>query len=258
MSIRALVVDDELPARIRLTELLEKISGVEILNACHDGSEAVRQIALQRPDLVFLDIQMPNMDGFEVVRQITTENMPVTVFVTAYDAYAIQAFEASAVDYLLKPFSDHRFEEAFRRAEKYIRGQKASDLNIRLKEFLASTVELPSETGYLERIALKSAGRVRLLDTSSVDWIEGAGVYVVFHAGNKTYEHRLTVGQLEQRLNPKQFLRIHRSTIVNLERVQELQARTHGDYILLLRDGTELMLSRAYRPQLEAWLKQPF
>jgi two-component system LytT family response regulator len=156
---------------------------------------------------------------------------------------------------LLKPFSDERFEAAFQRARAFIVNKKLGELSQRLAALMKHEPLAESAAGYLDRIVLKTAGRVQLLETRSIDWIEGAGVYVILHAGSKSYEYRATVGQIEEQLDPSQFVRVHRSTIVNAGRIKELQARTHGDYTLLLKTGVELMLSRAYRAHLEAWLK---
>jgi two-component system LytT family response regulator len=253
--IHALVVDDELPARLRIQELLEKQISATVVGTARDGAEAVRMIRIHNPELVFLDVQMPLLDGFGVVREIGPHAMPVTIFVTAFDSFAMRAFEANALDYLLKPFSDERFEAAFLRARTFIANRKVGELGQQLVTLL--TAETPSQAAarHLDRIVLRTAGRVHLLETRFIDWIEGAGVYVVLHVGSKTHEYRSTVGQLEQRLDPQQFIRVHRSTIVNTERIKELQARTHGDFTILLRTGTELTLSRAYRSHLEAWLK---
>lgn len=253
--LRALVVDDEKPARTRLLELLRNESGVETASA-RNGEEATELIRSLQPDLLFLDIQMPGMDGFGVLRAIGPERMPVTIFVTAYDRYAIQAFEAHAVDYLLKPFSDERFEAALARARTYLRGTATNEMGSQLAALLAERVAAKQEP-YMERIVLKSGGRVTFLEAADIDWIEAAGVYVYLHAGSKAHLYRTTIGQLEQRLDPRRFVRVHRSSMVNTDRIQELQPRSHGDYIVALKNGTELTLSRLYRSHLEAWLRQP-
>jgi two-component system LytT family response regulator len=205
---------------------------------------------------MFLDIQMPALDGFGALREIGPSLMPVTIFVTAYDRYAIQAFEAHALDYLLKPFSDERFEAALERARSHIRIKAASEIGQRIASLLTQRSARAPEGGFMERIVLKSGGRVTFLDVSDIDWIEAAGVYVNLHAGRKSLLYRATVGQMEQRLDPRRFVRVHRSAMVNTDRIKELQPRSHGDYVVLLKDGAELTLSRGYRSQFEAWLRQ--
>lgn len=257
MNLSILIVDDEVPAQNRLSDLLSKDPEVNVAGICSDGSEAVEHIRAQKPNLVFLDVQMPVVDGFGVLRSIGPENMPATVFVTAYDQYAIQAFETNAIDYLLKPFSDERFEATMRRAKKYLASMNVGELSARLANMLASGGMPPAAPSYLSRIVLKTNGRVMFVETKDIDWIEGAGVYVVIHVGPKTFELRATIGQVEQRLNPRQFLRVHKSAIVNTARIQELHARTHGDYTIILKGGASIPLSRGHRPQIEEWLKQP-
>ena len=256
-NIRVLVVDDEQPARTRILDLLEKQPDVGLAGVGRDGAEAVRLIRQHAPDLLFLDIQMPGMNGFEVLKQISPEAAPFTIFITGYDHYAIPAFEASALDYLLKPFSDERFEAALERARKYIRNRAAEELGRRFASLLDHRMARPEPAPYLERLLIKSSGRVVFLDVGDIDWIEAAGVYVNLHAGNKEYLYRATVGQLQGRLDPRKFVRVHRSTMVNTSRIVELQPRTHGDYAVILKTGTELSLSRGYRSEFENWLRQP-
>ncbi len=262
--IRTVVVDDEKPACSRLLELLERETLVKVVGVGRDGREALHLMATQKPHLMFLDIQMPVLDGFGVLREIEPEQMPVTIFVTAYDKYAIQAFEAHALDYLLKPFSDQRFETALRRACQFIRSQTATELSLRIASLVEERASLLEErvggdagSGYLERLVLKSSGRVTFLDINNVDWIEASGVYVHLHVGPKTHLYRSSVAHLLQRLDPKRFVRVHRSTAVNTDRIRELQPRSHGDYTVILKDGTELIMSRGFRSQFEQWLRQP-
>ena len=255
-TIRVVIVDDEMPACARIVELLEKQTGFEIAGVARSGQEAVQLIRGESPDLVFLDVQMPDMDGLGVLRQVTPQWTPLTIFVTAYDKYAIQAFEAHALDYLLKPFSDERFEAALQRARAQIRTQAAGELSLRLARLLESPIGAAEGFKYLERIAIKAGGRVIFLEARDIDWIEAAGVYVYLHVGPKAHLYRATVGQLQERLDPKNFVRVHRSTIINTDRILELKPRTHGDYGIILKDRTELTLSRGYRPQLEGWLRQ--
>jgi two-component system LytT family response regulator len=251
-NIRTVLVDDEKPARTRLTDLLEKHRGIHIVGVASDGNQALTLIREQRPELLFLDIQMPDLDGFGVLRQLDPNLMPVTVFVTAYDKYAIQAFEAHAFDYLLKPFSDERFEAALERARRQIQTQKAGELASRVTNLVSA--HPPAER--IDRLLIRSSSRVTFLEVADIDWIEAAGVYVNIHCGGKSILHRSTIGHLHGRLDPERFVRIHRSAIINTTRIRELQPRTHGDYSLMLKDGTELTLSRSYRGSLERWLRQ--
>ncbi len=258
-TIQVLVVDDEKPARRRLLDLLAKDTGIEVAGVGRSGREAVELIRTRKPDLLFLDIQMPTLDGFGVLESIGPEKMPVTVFVTAYDRYAIKAFEAHALDYLLKPYSDERFETALERARNHIQTRRASQLGRQLARLLADNTAAtePAASGFIERVVIKSSGRVRFLDVDEIDWIEAAGVYVYLHTGKKSHLYRATIGQFTGQLDPQRFVRVHRSSAINTSRIQELQARSHGDYTVVLTNGTEVTLSRKYRPQLEAWLKQP-
>jgi len=256
-SIRTVVVDDEKPARVRLTELLQREQDIELVATASDGREALDLLRTLKPDLLFLDVQMPQLDGFGVLQQLGPDELPVTILVTAYDKYAIQAFDAHAIDYLLKPYSDQRFDNAIRRARKYL---ASADARSRADELTAAAEERRSvdvRSGYLERVVLKSNGAITFLDVDEVDWIEAAGVYVYLHAGPKNHLYRSSVTQLLQRLDPRRFVRIHRSAAVNASRIRALQPLSHGDFTLFLKNGTELTLSRAYRSQVEAWLRQP-
>ena len=254
--ISALIVDDEKPARQRLRDLLEKHPGVTVAGECASGAEAVGLIRDLRPELLFLDIQMPLLDGFEVVRQVGSAHMPVTVFVTAYDAYAVRAFEASALDYLLKPYSDERFEQCLARSLVYVRTQRREEMSRRLISVLSEGPQGAAGARYLERLLVKVGGRIIFLPTDDVDWIEAAGVYVQLHAGGRKFLHRASLAELEASLDPGRFIRIHRSSIVNILSVKELLPHSHGDYTAVLKDGTRLKLSRSYRPKLESRLRQ--
>ncbi|HSS21698.1 MAG TPA: LytTR family DNA-binding domain-containing protein [Pyrinomonadaceae bacterium] len=254
---RALIVDDEKPARQRLRDLLEKRREITVTGECLSGVEAVQVIRESQPDLLFLDIQMPELNGFEVISQVGVARLPVTIFVTAFDAYAVRAFEASALDYLLKPYSDERFGQCLTRAIDYLRTQKREELSDRLLSLLSQTTpKQSSSTSHHDRLLVKVAGRVIFLPTEEIDWIEAAGVYVQVHVGNRKYLHRASLTELEMELDPERFIRIHRSTIVNVSSVRELQLHSHGDYLTLLKDGTQLKLSRVYRTKFEAHLRQ--
>jgi len=256
-NIRTMVVDDEKPARVRLLELLQREPDVEVVATASDGHEALEVLRRVSPHLLFLDVQMPRLDGFEVLRQIAPDELPITIMVTAYDKYAVQAFDAHAIDYLLKPFSDRRFDAAIARARKYL---DSAEGRTRAEELSAATEERHSvnaRSGYLERLVLKSNGCISFLDVNDVDWVEAAGVYLYLHVGQKQHLYRSSVTQLLQRLDPHRFVRIHRSAAVNTSHIRELRSISHGDFALILKNGTELTLSRAYRSQIEGWLRQP-
>lgn len=247
MPIRTLIVDDEPLARERLRTLLADEADIEIVGECGDGRRAVAAIRKHRPDLVFLDVQMPELDGFGVLRAVGAQNLPTVVFVTAYDKYALKAFEVHALDYLLKPFDRDRFDRALDRARRELR-RGTGELNERVLHLLE---EAGAKPRFLERLVVKTAGRVYFLRAEEIDWFEAAGNYVKLHAGKDEHLIRETMANLEDQLNPKKFVRIHRSTIVQIERIKELQPWFHGDYVVLLRDGTKLTLSRSYRDRLE-------
>src|SRR4030095_8849108 len=223
-----------------------------------NGAEAVQQIRAWQPDLLFLDIQMPGLDGFGVINEIGAAHMPATVFVTAYDQFALKAFEVSALDYLLKPFSDERFERSLARVLSFVRTHQREELNHRILSLLDQIQpKQPQNTSApLDCLMIKDGGRLLFLRVEEIDWIEGAGGYVQVHTADKTWLHRISLSELEAKLDARQFLRIHRSTIVNLQRVRELHPHSHGDFLVVLHDGTELKLSRNYRQKVEASLGQ--
>ncbi len=247
VSVRTLIVDDEPLARQRLRGLLGRDPEIEVIGECGDGQEAVAAVREHRPDLVFLDVQMPVLDGLGVLEALGPENVPVVVFVTAYDRYAVRAFEVHALDYLLKPFDRDRFDKALERAKAEVQRARTDDASERV---LALLEELKGGPKPAERLVIKSADRVFLVRTEDVDWIEAAGNYVRIHVGKEAHLLRETMNALETRLDPARFLRIHRSTIVNIERIRELQPLFHGDYVVILQDGTQLTLTRGYRQKL--------
>ena len=247
-KIRTVIVDDEPLARERIRTLLAAQPDVEIVAECRDGDEAVDAIRRESPDLVFLDVQIPEKNGLEVIEALGSENMPVLVFVTAYDQYALQAFEVHAVDYLLKPFDEERFQKALDRAREAVRRPRGNEVNERLLSLLR---DLKQPVGYLDRLVVKSAGRLFFLRTEEVDWIESAGNYVCLHVSAESHLLRETMNGVEERLDPAKFVRIHRTAIVNIDRVKELQPLFHGEYQVVLRDGTQLTLSRGYRERLQ-------
>lgn len=247
MKIKTLIVDDEPIARDRVRRMLREENDIEIIGECGNGKEAVKFINENKPDLVFLDIQMPEMTGFEALQKINPNNTPAIVFVTAYDQYAIQAFDVHALDYLLKPFNRERFKRAIERAREQIEKTTTGKIDERLASLLA---DLTTSKKYLERLVVKSVGRVFFLRTEEVDWIEAAGNYAKLHVGREGHLIRETMNGLESKLNPDKFLRIHRSTLVNIDRIKELNPLFSGDYTVMLKNGTELTLSRNYRDRL--------
>ncbi len=250
--LRVLIVDDESLARETLRLLLAGHAGVEIVGECDNGRDAVTLIRGETPDLVFLDIQMPEMNGFEVIKTIGLEAMPVTVFVTAYDQYALRAFEAQALDYLLKPFDDERFEQALDRARRQIERASVGTLDTRLSELVDRLAAAsPTDPHPLDRIMIRERSAMYFVKTDEIDWIEAAGDYVNIMAGGKAHLVRETMNGMVEKLDPAMFLRIHRSYIVHIDRIKEVQPYFHGDYLLLLRDGTTLKLSRRYWEPLE-------
>jgi two-component system LytT family response regulator len=248
MPINVLIVDDEPLARERIRALLERDPDVVVAGECSDGEEAVAAIRSLAPDLVFLDVQMPEKDGFDVVREVGASAMPTVVFVTAYDQYAVRAFDVCALDYLLKPFDEDRFAQALARAKTQARGDVRGD--VLQRRMLALVEEMRARSRYLDRLMIKAGGHLFFLKAEEIDWIEAEGNYVRLHVGEASHLLRETVVGLEAQLDPGRFLRIHRSTIVNLDRVREIQPLFHGEYRVVLHDGTKLTLSRGYRDRL--------
>jgi len=270
-AIRVLIVDDEPLARQGLRKLCEKDPEIEIVGECADGHAAVAAIEQIEPDLLLLDIQMPSMDGFEVLKAVGPDRIPQVIFVTAYDQFALRAFEVHALDYLLKPFSDKRFFDAIARAKQAIHQAGQSDLRARLLALLEAvgfeehSVREPPHPGldartatpsFLSRIAVKDRGRVVLVRTDEIDWIEAADYCAKLHVGKRTYVIRESMKSLAARLNPAHFFAVSRSAIVNLNRVREIQPFARGSHIVVLDDGTRVTLSRARREVLERQLRQ--
>lgn len=254
MKIRTIIVDDEAPARSRLRQLLKGEDDFELLEECANGKQAIPAIQKERPDLVFLDVQMPRLGGFEIVQALPPESRPLVVFVTAYDRYALQAFDVHAIDYLLKPFDRARFQKCLSHVREQFRRGDAGRVDSRLASFLA---EMKPGSRKLDRFAFKSDGRVIFARLEEIDWVEADGNYVHLHVSGTSHLLRETLGSLETQLPAEMFLRISRSTIVNLDRIKELQSLFYGDYAVILRDGTKLTLSRNYRERLEALMMRP-
>lgn len=251
LRMRMLVVDDEPLAREKIRDLVKHDPELEIVGECANGLEALAAIQEVRPDLLLLDVQMPEVGGFAVLEALKDEVMPLVIFVTAYDQYAVRAFEFHALDYLLKPFDRERFEAAIGRAKAHVRREQNGNLDQRI---LALLEHLKAETKYIERLVVKAGGRVFFLETKEIDWIEAEGNYVNIHTPKKSFLLREMISNLEAQLDPKQFVRIHRSAIVRIDRIQELQTWSHGEYRVILHGGTELTLSRNYRDNLQSLL----
>ena len=251
MTLRALIVDDEAIARRRVRRLLRGIEGVEIAAECGDGRSALATIASTAPDLMLLDVQMPGLDGFDVVAQLPVEATPAVIFVTAFDRYALRAFDVHAVDYLLKPIAPVRFRVAIDRArDRLARGDRQPGLHTLMQH-------IQERRRYLTRLSVRERGRVVIVDVDSIDWIGAADNYVLVHAAGREYLLREALATLERQLDPERFVRIHRSTIASLDRIAELQPSSHGDFEVRLRNGTRLTLSRSWREHVERALGRP-
>src|SRR5262249_8558990 len=252
--IKTLIVDDEPLARRNLRVLLEADPQIEIVGECGNGAEAVKAIKSVAPDLIFLDIQMPGMNGFDVLERVGATNIQAIIFVTAFDQFALRAFEFHALDYLLKPFDLIRFEKALRQAKEQIEQREISKLTNKLMALLEAREnerERAQPKAYLHRVMIKLANRVVLLKVDEIDWVEADGNYAKLHVGQRSHLLREKMNDLEAQLNPDRFVRIHRSIIVNLDRVKELHPHFNGDYIVVLNDGTKLRLSRSRREHLQ-------
>ncbi|HST62624.1 MAG TPA: LytTR family DNA-binding domain-containing protein [Longimicrobium sp.] len=266
MKIRTLVVDDEPLARRRLARLLQAEPGVEVLGVCASGREAVDAIRRDRPDLVFLDVQMPELDGFGVLAELGAEHLPTVVFVTAYDQYALQAFDVHALDYLLKPYTPARLSAAVQRATRQLHApasdsarlaellehldRERRELAARLNGAPAAPAPAAAPASHTGRLLVKEGERMFFVPVERVDWLEAEGNYVRLHCGRDAHLVRATLGGMEEQLDASRFTRIHRSTIVNVDRVKEVRPWFAGDYQVTLQDGTELRLSRRYRGRL--------
>ena len=250
--LRVLIVDDEPLARQRIEDLLAKKDSIDIVGTASNGSEAVELIRRLSPNLVFLDVQMPGMSGLDVVDTIGPQQMPATIFTTAYDKFALKAFDRAAVDYLMKPFDDERFSQALRRARKTIELKEVGRMTRRLAALLEEErTPKMAKAKYLERIPVEMRGQVRVVPVDKIDYISASGPYAELHVGDRTYAVRERMQTLEERLDPAIFMRVHRSAIVRLDRIDTLLRSSGGDYAVRLKDGTELSVSRARRDELE-------
>lgn len=248
--LRALIVDDEALARTALLRLLKRERDVTVIGQCEDGESAVQTIRQAQPEIVFLDVQMPEMDGFQVVEAVGAERMPVTIFVTAFDRYAIRAFDANAVDYLLKPFAPDRLTRALARARERCLGRQDKEAAQRLFSLLDSRLQ----SDYAQRLAVATGGRIMFVPVADIDWIEAEGNYARLHVSRKAFEVRETLQALMEKLDPREFIRIHRSTIVNARRIREVQPWFQGSHIVVLQSGEELRMSRYQRDAVDRLL----
>jgi two-component system LytT family response regulator len=252
--VRVVIVDDEPLGQRGVRARLAAAPDMEVVAECATGGDAVSAIRRFSPDLVFLDIQMPDMTGFEVLRRLPDRRMPLVIFVTAHDEHALKAFDAQAVDYLLKPIDDGRFASTLERARLLSGTRRLLDFERRVRSLLEELPESPSRDGYRRRIIARARHRVSIVPVSEIDWIGATGDYVTLHVGAREHLVRQTIGSLERQLDPEMFLRIHRSTIVQTCRICELVTRQNGELLVRLRDGTELRTSRSYSLRLEEWL----
>ena len=248
--IRAIIADDEPLAREGIRIRLENEPDFTVVDECETGTQTVEKIKKLKPDLVFLDIKMPGMNGFKVLQQIDRREVPVIVFITAFDSYAVQAFRVNALDYLLKPIDDMKFQNMLLRIRQQLKQKSLSEYAEHIQSLIKSSPN-PDTSRTIQRIAIKERGKTIFIDVSDMDWIEAAGDYLYIHVNRHKYLIRQTLSEIQERLDPTRFQRIHRSTIVNLNRIQELQSQDHGDYHVILKDGTALKLSRSFRSTLE-------
>lgn len=251
-ALRTIIADDEHLAREKLRLLLQSELGVQVVAECHDGQQTVEAVHAYKPDLLFIDIRMPQLDGFEVIENIDLEEMPAVVFTSAHDQFAIRAFEAHALDYLLKPFEAERLHNAVVRARSELLKSHNRDLTARILDLIANRAERkPEGAAISDRMVVRTGGRVVFLDVGEIDWIEAAANYVKLHVGQESYSLREGIGRIAERLDSDRFVRIHRSVIVNANKIKELQPCDSGEYIAVLKNGKELSCSRGYHTQLQ-------
>ncbi len=248
MTIRVLIAGEKPSAREKIRRALGQETDVEIIGESKSGGETVSLIKEQTPDLVFLEIEMPELDGFEILRKVKTDKLPFVIFIAESEKFAFKAFEASALDYLLKPFSRERLQTAVQKARELIQNRRNGSIDRLLRAFLD---KLPDGKNYPDKIMLKTAKGISFISTGEIDWIEAAGNYVKLHVKDSGHLLRETMNNIEAKLNPDKFLRIHRSSLVNIDRIKELQPLFNGDYIVILQNDTELNLSRNYNDRLQ-------
>lgn len=257
--VRTVIADDEPLARRKLRILLDSEAEVQVVAECQNGGQTVSAIRTCRPDLLLLDIQMPDLDGFQVLNEISREEMPVVIFTSAYDQYAIRAFEAHALDYLLKPFDQGRLHQAIERARFELRQSKDREITHRILDLLSRVKSdkqpAPESEG---RLVIRTKGRIVFLNLEEIDWVEAAANYVRLNAGKESYLFRETISRTSERLNPNHFIRIHRSVIVNVRKIKELIPVNSGEYIVVLKSGKELSCSRGYRANVQYLIEKTF
>ena len=252
-KIRVLVVDDEPPARRKLVRWCSQDPEIEVIGTCANGFEALEVLAAPGVDVVFLDVQMPQLSGFDVIRQVPEASRPLVIFATAYDQYAVDAFQLHAIDYLLKPYDHVRFTQAVQRAKRQLQHKQVQDVNTQLSALLKAMVQ---PKPYLSHFTIRHQDHIKLLKVEEVNWITAEGNYVKLHLNNEVnHLIRDSIGKLADRLDPRRFPRIHRSTIVNLENVEGFYPASHGDYTVALKDGTQLFMSRTYKNKMRDLLQ---
>jgi len=251
--VRVVIADDEPLARSGVETRLALHPDIQVVASCVTGKEAVKAICDLRPDLVFLDVQMPDLNGFDVLRKVPVDHLPLVVFLTAYDHYALQAFDVHAIDYLLKPVDEVRFARTLERARAQMKTAAAQQIEHRLRELLEQTKERVQAT-YETRFLVRTGRRVAIVPVEDVDWIEAAGDYVTLHVGNKSHMLRQTMSGLEVQLDPDHFIRVHRSAMVRASRICELESLPNREYLLRLSGGTKVRTSRRYSDRIERWL----
>ncbi len=252
--IRTLIVDDESLARERIASLLKKENDIEIVGECSDGEEVLKVIDTLKPDLVFLDIQMPMMSGVEIIKNLG-EHLPEVIFVTAYDEYAVEAFEMNALDYLLKPFDQERFSKTLARARQRILVNSTTEISEKLNNLILTFSKNKTEEKYLTKFVIKSSGKISFINVDEINYIEADGNYLTLHTANNKSLYRDTITTISEKLNPEIFVRIHRSYIVKIENIKEMQSHFNSEYIITLKDNTKLKSGRSYKAEVEKLLK---
>jgi two-component system, LytTR family, response regulator len=252
--VRVVVVDDEPLARGGVTARLGRIPDVQVVAECGNGKHAVTAICDLRPDLVFLDVQLPDLSGFDVLRKIPAAKLPFVIFLTAYDQYALEAFNVHALDYLLKPIDDMRFTRALERARAQMKNASAQEIECRIRELLEQVDKTDAGPAYETRFAVRTGRRIAIISVEDIDWIEATGDYVTLHVGNHSHLLRQTMNRLESQLNPDDFIRVHRSAIVHASRICELETLPNREYLLRLTNGTKLRTSRRFSDRIDRWL----
>lgn len=258
MVIRTVIADDERLAREKLRIFLASEPGMQVVAECNHGEETVLAVRKYRPDLVILDVQMPGMDGFEVLRQLPPEEMPIIIFATAYDQYALRAFEANALDYLLKPFDHERLHNAVEKAKAQLYRSQDREITRRILDLLSQVrPDPPRHVMPQGRLVIREKGRIVFIELDQIDWIEASANYVRLNLGKESHLVRETISNISERLNPNHFIRIHRSTIVDIRKIKELIPVNSGEYVVVLKSGKELSCSRGYRAALQSVIGKP-